>query len=172
MENSGMIEWDERYSVGIQTIDDQHRELLRLINIFYLSCAGEGESAKASFKLLVRGLINYIKYHFAAEEQLLERIKYPDISAHKRQHKEFTRYILEKTENFERGKALSLGNFARYIRDWMITHITLIDKKYTTYIHFANSQLAGRMVYEFPETRSYEKFFADSEEVPSEIFLG
>jgi hemerythrin-like metal-binding protein len=172
MENNGIVEWDERYSVGIKTIDDQHRELFRLINNFYLACFHDDENAETNFKMLFHGLINYIKYHFTAEEQLLERIKYPDITAHRRQHREFTRDIIETAESFERGTAFSLKNFARYIRDWMLIHVTLIDKKYTSYIHFVNSQGAGRRVHETLAAGTYGKWSAAPEEVPSEIFLG
>jgi hemerythrin len=175
MEKSSIIEWDDRYLVGIQLIDDQHKELLRLINNFYLGCLEEDENAKTYFKLTVHGLINYIQYHFSAEEQILERIKYPDRAAHKRQHDEFVRDILEKAGNFERGRAVSLKGFIRYVKDWMVTHITLIDKKYATYIHFINSQknTAGRWPC---DTQAFHKtvpaFFSGPEDIPTEIFLG
>jgi hemerythrin len=175
MEKNNMVEWDERYSVGIQNIDDQHQELLRLINNFYLGCMEDDESAQISFKLTVHGLLNYITYHFDAEEQLLGRIKYPDIIAHSRQHAEFIRDILERVERFERGGAFSLKDFARYIRDWMLTHIALIDKKYATYIHFVNSQVNSRLMRETQAAVRLVKS-AKSEgskfEGPSELFLG
>lgn len=171
MEHNAIVEWDERYSVGIQLIDDQHQELLRLINNFCLACAMDDEGAKTNFMLMIHGLVNYIKYHFAAEEQLLERIKYPDSAAHSRQHKEFIRDILERIENFQRGRAFSLKNFARYIKDWMLTHIALIDKKYATYIHFVNNQANDRLMYETPSLPKLRNFGAESEE-PSEMFLG
>ncbi|MDR0623774.1 MAG: bacteriohemerythrin [Treponema sp.] len=171
MKNDSITEWDERYSVGIQSIDGQHQELIRLINNFYLACKEDDEGAKTSFKLMVHGLVNYIKYHFAAEEQLLSRIKYPDIAAHSRQHTEFIRDLLERVGNFERGKVFSLKNFARYIRDWMLIHITLIDKKYATYIHFVNGQVNSQQVHNVPAVSVLGKIMADTEG-PSELFLG
>jgi hemerythrin len=171
MENGGIIEWNERYSVGIKLIDDQHKELLRLINNFYLGCMQDRKNAEISFKLTIHGLINYIECHFAAEEQFLERIKYPDIAAHRRQHKEYIRVLRERRENFERGNVGSLKNFARYIRDWIVTHITLIDKKYATYIHFVNSQANNRAVYGHGAWFR-GGFTAEPEDVPSENFFG
>jgi hemerythrin-like metal-binding protein len=171
MEHNAIAEWDERYSVGIQSIDDQHQELLRLINNFCFACTVYDEGAKPNFTLMIHGLVNYIKYHFDAEEQLLERIKYPDIAAHRRQHTEFMRDILERVENFQRGGAFPLKNFAHYIRDWMITHFTLIDKKYATYIHFVNSQVNSRLAGETPVLPKLGIFAAEAE-APSEMFLG
>jgi hemerythrin len=172
MENKSLAEWDDRYSVGIQLIDDQHKELLRLINTFYAGCMEAGENTKFNFMLAAHGLINYVKYHFAVEEQFLERIKYPDIIAHGQQHKGFIKDILEKIEKYERGKAFSLKNFARYIRDWLLTHMALIDKKYATYIHFVNNHVNSRLLYEIPAVRNLEALRIESEDVPSEMFLG
>jgi hemerythrin len=173
MEKCGIVEWDNRFLVGIQLIDDQHKELVRLINDFYLGCFTEDENAKLHFKLTVYGLVNYIKYHFASEEQVLERIRYPDINAHKRQHSEFVRELLERLEHFEQNRVFSIKNFIRYLRDWMVTHMTLIDKKYATYIHFINGHAAGRDFHEAPvERRPAPWIRREPAEVPSEIFFG
>jgi hemerythrin len=173
MEKCGIVEWDNRFLVGIQLIDDQHKELLRLINNFYLGCLTEDESARTHFKLTIHVLVNYIKYHFASEEQLLERIRYPDIGAHKRRHGEFVREIFERLEHFERNRNFSIKNFIRYLRDWLIAHMTLIDKKYATYIHFINGHTAGRDIREVPvERRKLPRLRLEPAEVPSEIFFG
>jgi hemerythrin len=174
MEKNGIVEWDDRYAVGIQLIDDQHRELLRLINNFYLGCAHGDENEKNHFQRSAHGLISYIKYHFATEEQFLERIKYPDNAAHKRQHDEFIREVFERAENFDRGRA-SPKVFIRYVRDWMLTHITLVDKKYATYISFINGQICvpGRESPEVPVARRPgHLFFVGPKEAPSELFFG
>jgi hemerythrin len=175
METNSIVEWNERYTVGIQQIDDQHKVLLRLINNLYPDCFNEDSGARRRFMLALYGLVNYIRYHFAGEERILERIKYPDYTAHKRQHDEFIREILEWVEVFERLRTGSPKNFVRYIRDWMVTHITLIDKKYATYIHFINGQInsAGRGLYRVPVMRMPKpEFRSGPEEIPSELFLG
>jgi hemerythrin len=175
MEKNSIIEWNDRYAVGIQQLDDQHRVLLGLINNLYLDCTKEDSEAKTRFNLAAYGLINYIKYHFSGEEHILERIEYPDYAAHKRQHDEFIRDILDRVEYCERNRTVSPKNCIRYIRDWMVTHITLIDKKYATYIHFINGQInnAGRGLYRVPAMRMPQPaFISGSAEIPSELFLG
>jgi hemerythrin len=175
MDTHGIVEWDNRYTVGIQLIDDQHRELLKLINNIYLGCMKDDEGAKNYFRLTIHGLVNYIKYHFSTEEQLLARIEYPDSAAHKRQHSEFIRDIVERAESFERGHSISPKGYIRYIRDWIVTHITLIDKKYATYIHFINSHVSAPS-YESHETPVFRRAgpvpAPASQEIPSELFFG
>jgi hemerythrin len=175
MDKNSIVEWNDRYAVGIRQIDDQHKVLLRLINNLYLDCFNEDEGAKKRFTLALYGLVSYIKYHFAGEEQLLERINYPDYAAHKRKHDEFIRDLIEQIEDFERRKTVSPKNFVRHIRDGLITHITLIDKKYVTYIHVINNQInnAGRSLYSVPAMRMLQpEFRSGPEEIPSEIFFG
>ncbi|MDR1279097.1 MAG: bacteriohemerythrin [Treponema sp.] len=173
MEKSNAVEWDDRYTVGVQMIDEQHKELFSMINNFYPGCLKEGEKANIHFKLMVYGFINYIKYHFDTEEQFLERLKYPDSMAHKRQHDEFIRVILEKMEKVELGQPVSFKNFTRYIRDWLVTHITLIDKKYATYIHFINGQIKTADKSLPPVVHKIGPLhFSESAEIPSEMFFG
>jgi hemerythrin len=175
MEKSSIVEWNDRYAVGIQQIDDQHRVLLRLINNLYRDCSREEPESKKCFDMAIYGLINYIKYHFSGEEHILEQIKYPDYAAHKRQHDEFIRDILERVENSEQRRTGSPKNCVRYIRDWMLTHITLIDKKYATYIQFINGQInnAGRGFFSVPAMRMPQpEFLSGPGEIPSELFFG
>jgi hemerythrin-like metal-binding protein len=175
MEKQGIVEWNDRYAVGIQHIDDQHRVLLRLINNLYRDYSGEDAGTNPRFNLAVYGLINYIKYHFAGEEHILVRMKYPDYAAHKGQHDEFVRELLERMDNLGRRRAASPKNLIRYIRDWMVTHITLIDKKYATYVQFINGQInsAGRGFYSVPPMRMPQPGFSSgSAEIPTELFFG
>jgi hemerythrin len=175
MDKYGIVEWDNRYAVGIQLIDDQHRQLLKLVNNICLGCMKDDEGAKNYFRLTIHGLVNYIKYHFVTEEQLLEQIEYPDSAAHKRQHDEFIRDIVERAESFERGRTISPKGYIRYIRDWMVTHITLIDKKYATYIHFINSHVSvpAYGVQDAPVSRrAVPAEVPAPQETPSELFFG
>ncbi|MDR1100702.1 MAG: bacteriohemerythrin [Treponema sp.] len=173
MEKNNTVEWDDRYTVGVQMIDEQHKELFNMINNFYPGCLKEDEKANIHFKLMVYGFINYSKYHFATEEQFLERLKYPDSLAHKRQHDEFIRVLLERMDKIELGQPVSFKHFTRYIRDWLVTHITLIDKKYATYIHFINGQIKTADKNPLPVIHKTGQFhLAEPAEIPSEIFFG
>ena len=85
------IGWDDRYSVGIQLIDDQHKELIKLTNRLYIDCLTGGEGTQDYFKFALRRTMDYIEYHFSSEEQLLEKMRYPDRQNHKKQHEDFFR---------------------------------------------------------------------------------
>ncbi|MDR0386805.1 MAG: bacteriohemerythrin [Treponema sp.] len=134
MNDDVLVEWDDRYSVNIQLIDDQHKELINLTNILYKGCLAGDETARAYFMETIRRTVEYVKYHFSAEEKMMENIKYPDIAQHKREHESFVKQILGDVEKFQEGKKFVPNVFVRYLKDWILTHIALEDKKYSAYI--------------------------------------
>jgi hemerythrin len=134
MEDEVFVEWDDRYSVGIQLIDDQHKELIRLTNELYKGCLAGDAAARSYFMTAVKGTVDYVKYHFAAEEKLLENAKYPDIAEHKKQHELFVKQILDDVQSFQGGKKFVPNVFVRFLRDWILSHIAVMDKCYSVYI--------------------------------------
>ncbi|MDR2767856.1 MAG: bacteriohemerythrin [Treponema sp.] len=134
MSNEEFVIWDERYSVGIPLIDEQHKELIKLTNNLYKACLNGSEAARGHFREAVRGTVYYVKYHFAAEEYLLKKAKYPDFTRHKKEHESFVMKILEDVRNFKDGKQFVPNVFVRYLKDWILAHIAVEDKKYADYI--------------------------------------
>jgi hemerythrin len=133
-ENKVLIEWNERYSLGIPKIDEQHKELLRLTNELYAACLGEDSEAKEQFKNTISALVNYVSEHFSAEERLLQRVNYPKYAEHRAEHESFIKKILEQVSCFREGKSFVPNNFVRYLKDWILSHIAVSDKQYATYL--------------------------------------
>jgi hemerythrin len=129
-----LVEWDNRYSIGIPFIDDQHKELVRLTNELYQGCLKGDEAAKAFFAKTVKGTVDYVKYHFSAEEKLLENVKYPELPNHKKFHEAFVKQLLDNVRSFQEGKKFVPNVFVRFLRDWILSHIAVEDKKYAAYI--------------------------------------
>jgi hemerythrin len=134
MEDKILVEWDERYSVGIPLVDDQHKELVNMTNTLYEGCLAGDEAARAYFLQAIHGTVEYVKYHFAAEEKILENVNYPDILEHKRAHEGFVKNIFEDVKSFQTGKKFVPNVFVRYLKDWILTHIAVEDKRYAEYI--------------------------------------
>ena len=61
-----MLNWDEKYSVGIQSIDQQHHKLFDLLN-HLLSAMKQGQAATVTNKIISE-LSNYAIIHFQKEE--------------------------------------------------------------------------------------------------------
>ncbi len=129
------LTWKEEYSVGVKVLDDDHKQLIDLLNKFHTAyqyhTGGEFEQ-KA-----LQELVDYTKYHFQREEGLMAEIGYPDLDAHKAQH----RAMIAEVEQFmleyqQKGHEALLG-VADYLNGWLIHHINGTDKQYTSFFQKA-----------------------------------
>ncbi|MDR2393402.1 MAG: bacteriohemerythrin [Treponema sp.] len=134
------VVWEERYSVGIPSIDEQHKELLIITNKLYDACHEGEEAARAYFKEAIKSAVEYVQFHFTSEERLMERVNFPELATHKVQHSNFVKQVLEEVKNFEHGKSFVPNAFVRFLRDWVLTHIAMSDIKYAEYIKTLKKQ--------------------------------
>jgi hemerythrin len=134
MEDIHIVEWATRYKIGIPVIDEQHKKLINMTNDLYMACRGGVGAANAYFRTTVRKAVDYVRFHFSTEEKILERISYPGITAHKKEHEDFVKEILRQVQAFEEGKQFVPNNFVRFLRDWVLTHIAVSDKQYAEYL--------------------------------------
>ncbi|MDR0877519.1 MAG: bacteriohemerythrin [Treponema sp.] len=139
-QDNGFVHWDSRYSVGIPLIDDQHKELIRLTNELYECCLLNDTAAKAAFMLTIKHTVTYVKYHFSAEEKLMQNIQFPGLAEHKKEHDAFVVQVLKEAKSFESGKQFVPNQFVHFLKDWTLSHIGVMDKKYAEYIRSLKKQ--------------------------------
>lgn len=128
------VAWDESLSVGVAEIDDQHKELFRRFNTLLEAC-NQGKGRQEVQKLLLF-LSDYIKTHFAAEEELQKRRNYPGYAAHKEQHESFIGKIDEFARQFNaEGATVSLViQLNQTLVNWLIQHISKVDRALGEYV--------------------------------------
>ena len=78
------IEFNESLITGNELIDTQHRELIERVNKLTEDCAA-GKEKNSAIRTL-DFLMDYVDFHFSAEEKLQEENSYPLLDAHKKQH--------------------------------------------------------------------------------------
>jgi hemerythrin len=128
------VEWDDKYSVGIPLIDEQHKELIRLTNGLYQGCLAGDAAAHKFFFHAIHGAMDYVKYHFSAEETILANVKYPRLARHKKQHEDFVLKMVEDVKSFQGGRKFVPNNFVRFLKEWILSHIAIEDTQYARYI--------------------------------------
>ena len=136
MINPIIVQWQNSYSVGIKVIDDQHMKLVKLTNKLFASCISGNERTKSDsiFMSVVNEVIDYVGYHFSTEEKIMERINYPEYKRHKKEHVDFVKEVLAKVGEFKTSKANTSLYFVYFLRDWILQHIAVNDKKLGKYI--------------------------------------
>jgi len=131
---STVVQWQNSYSVGIRLVDEQHMELIRLTNKLFSNCLAGQDRSKSTFLDTIHEAVDYTGYHFGTEEKIMERIHYPDMYRHKKEHADFVREVFTKVDDFKAGKLLTSLSFVYFLRDWVLHHIAVSDKKLGEYL--------------------------------------
>jgi len=128
------IPWDDRYSVGVNIIDEQHKELLHLTNELYNTCKQGEEFSREAFQRAAKVAVDYVGKHFFTEEKIMDTVKYPNMVAHKTEHKNFVKRVLANVKDFEEGRNFVPNNFVRFLKDWILSHVAMTDKGMGDYL--------------------------------------
>lgn len=116
------MQWDSRHSVGNETLDDQHRNIVALCNALAdcLADAGAaGDKQDREFRRIFDELMALSREHFATEEALLAASGYPMLDEHRNERDEFDYLAAEiiTTENFDKDELQS------FLALWWTGHI-------------------------------------------------
>ena len=125
-----LTDWSDDYLIGIEKIDNQHKEFFRIAHQFFTEClADEGE---ACLQDTLNFLGNYAKKHFEGEEAFMKEIKYIELEEHKKFHNDFLNSYTELLDEFnESGPTEKMVNkVLTVVMDWLKDHIVEADAAY------------------------------------------
>jgi hemerythrin-like metal-binding protein len=121
------ITWNDTLVNNVRLIDEQHMRLVDMINGFYAALS-EKQPELALVELL-RGLIDYVGYHFSAEESLMNQYAYPAREDHVREHQAFTQRVGDWYQRVAKGQLVVSFEITNYLRSWLVNHISVVDRK-------------------------------------------
>ena len=131
--NDELVSWSSTFSVGVKLIDDQHKGLLNLVNDMYNHVIGDEVAERLYFRQVIQKAVNYVKVHFATEEKIMIATRFPGYNEHKKAHNSFVLTVVQNIRDFEAGKKVTLASFTYFLKDWVLTHIAVMDKQYFVY---------------------------------------
>ncbi len=123
-----IIEWNDDYSVQIKEIDNQHRQLIDQINALH-DAMKQGKGKEVVGSIIVK-LAEYTQRHFMSEEQLFLKHGYPETTRHTREHNAFIEKVAGFQNDLKLGRILLSMEVLNFLKDWLIKHIQIVDKKY------------------------------------------
>ncbi len=121
-----LLAWDTGYSIGVHSIDEQHRRLFDISNRFY-----EAWRARAGREALSRSfdeLLHYTRYHFADEESVMQRIGYPGLQQHRRAHQELVDRVSRLRHELAAGTAGVETEALELVKAWLNIHVLEDDR--------------------------------------------
>jgi hemerythrin len=127
---SNLLTWSSTYYVGVRFIDEQHKFMLAMLNDMYNHVGGDEKAERAYFMDIIDEAVDYVTAHFAAEEKILFATKFPGYLEHKQAHDSFIMTVLENVRDFKAGKKVNFSIFTHFLKDWILSHIAVMDKEY------------------------------------------
>jgi len=123
------IQWQDMFTVGIPSVDNQHKKLVAMINQLEDSlAAGKGLVNDDIGKVLTQ-LVEYTQSHFADEERIQDEIQYSGRDKHKQLHKELVEQVISILMKLKKGKTINIFEMMNFLRDWLVNHILIEDRK-------------------------------------------
>lgn len=136
MDSDDFLQFTQKYWIGVEVIDNEHRRLFELIGEAYrLVESGGAADRYDEIMHLLDELEDYTATHFSHEEAIMENIRYPYLDAQRRAHGMF----LDRLADKDFGE--SNDNQQKYLEDlldflfsWLGNHILKMDRLIAKYI--------------------------------------
>ena len=117
--------WGSYLNTGHEMIDNDHRQLVGMINALY--DAIEKKQGQGVMGKVLDNLLLYCKVHFQREEDEMQRIHYPKYLAHKKEHELFTHDVKKLKQSYDGGVPPNPVHVGKMLSDWLRNHIVVVD---------------------------------------------
>lgn len=121
-----LIEWDDKFSVGIGAVDHEHRELIDLINDAHARRRHGDDDAVVEF---LGEIYTRISAHFALEERLMLARNYERYGEHKNDHERLIDEIRDIMDDYEDDGSFSEEQLAQRLKTWFTEHFRTHDAR-------------------------------------------
>lgn len=122
------ILWQEEYSIGLETIDQQHKKFIEILNKLSESFAKDHTQREIIW--ILKELEQYALTHFKFEEKYFHEFHYKYTHEHERHHKSFYDKIQSLKQQLEAGDSMLDFDVFTFMEEWLRTHILKEDLKY------------------------------------------
>lgn len=119
--------WKPEYETGNARIDKQHRQLIDLANLLWVSV--ERDRAEAVATAAIEALTAYAAYHFSDEEEFFERIGTPVLADHRKQHEALTADIKALAVEDLLGTKGIGARLEHWVEERLIPHMMYSDQE-------------------------------------------
>jgi hemerythrin-like metal-binding protein len=130
-----MLKWNTAFEIGVQSIDDDHKNIIEHFEKLYLLMkSGHGHAYYPEFLAFLE---KYVDTHFKREEALQREIGYDGYDQHLQLHNVFKMKVKELiiAHGNEVASNRDLIRINLFIKDWLIHHILLADHKIGLFIN-------------------------------------
>ncbi len=129
-----LLDWKDSYSVGIEAVDHEHRELIDLINTAHaeLTASGGGDSGGRNASAIFGDIYKGISSHFALEEKFMREHGYDQLDDHKSDHERLLDELRDIMDDYDDGGDVGEAESARLserLGAWFARHFGTHDAR-------------------------------------------
>lgn len=108
-------------------MDDEHREMIDLINETYSRLAENPDAD--DIEQCLGEILSTISMHFALEERLMRNHKYAEYAAHKEDHEKLLDQIHDLLDDFANDAEAGAVRLQSSLSDWFAGHFSTFDAR-------------------------------------------
>lgn len=123
-----MIKWNDKYSLGIPIIDEEHMKLFDILDKAFF--ANRHNDNPTEIREILREMSKYARLHFKTEETYMKKFNLPEYHEHKEEHRDFIAEIVAYDAKMFKGDKQIASEIIEYLKWWWVNHIQVTDKKY------------------------------------------
>lgn len=127
-----MVTWQERFNIGVESIDNAHKELFRIANKLHKIVRTNDGNIKWTASQTIKYIQSYTVKHFQDEEAYMRSINFRDYEAHKAIHDSMRERIIPRLHarlEQENYSAESIEFFLDVLEKWLARHILGHDRE-------------------------------------------
>jgi len=131
--------WKDKYAIGVEVVDQQHKELFERLNKFLKVVRSEEdmEAKIDDIEETFNFMGEYVIVHFNSEEAVQRKYNFPEYERHRKIHEDFKNDVMEFKRKFTEDKYNEelVQEFSGRLLTWLINHVTGEDQKISKYIN-------------------------------------
>ena len=122
-----LLQWKPSFTLGIASVDTEHRDMINTINRVYATLEDEGSELQVN---RVLGEIHaQISAHFALEERLMRAAGYAEYAQHKDSHEQLLDEIRDLMDSFSADPVAGRTQLQESLSNWFGVHFSTFDAR-------------------------------------------
>lgn len=122
-----LITWRDEFSLGVEAVDHEHREMIELINGLDTAMQ-QGASHNAVVDTLGE-IYARIAAHFALEEKIMRNAGYEQLAVHKSDHERLLDRLLDVVDSVNEEGSYDRAALSDYLDSWFSVHFRVHDAR-------------------------------------------
>lgn len=123
-----VIEWSDQYKLGVQQMDDTHREFMDLLN-------AAADASDEEFPPLFAGFIEHTEAHFAQENRWMQELGFAADHCHTGEHEHVLKVLHAVNKRLVEVNDLALGRrMVSELPQWFDNHAATMDSALAHYL--------------------------------------